>query len=359
MAGTLTSSDPGATFADSDAEVRWYGLARHRLVLILGALGVSLVALVTHGARGWEWWVALALALLTAPGTAGRSCYEMAVVEARFWLRRRVTWTVVTVTPQGLVLTSRHECRAEVYELSHRGRLDLSGHDAGLAARLAQLVEAIAEAGVGAHLALHVESREGAPPATTLSTTSPIVAAPEWRRVPDGGVPRTLRVGRNALLERRDHLRTRDGVLRTLRVSRFAPGRETSGLAALGERAAWLTLSVHAAVVPTARARRLAARAVHRVGSDAQITRAAGFRWSARREWELEALRQREQAVAAGAALCQWALYLVVRASSLEELRARVDDVVALSRAAGLRLDVGSARQREYFEFQLPGGPGW
>jgi hypothetical protein len=355
----LTSSDTGSTFADSDAEVRWYGLARHRLLLLLGALGVSLAALVTHGERWWEWCVALALALLAAPGTAGRSCYELVAIEIRFWLRRRVTWSVVTVTPKGLVLTSRHECRAEVYELSHRGRLDLSGHDTGLAARLTQLVEAIAEGGVGAHVALHVESREGAPPTTTLSTTSPIAAAPEWRRAGDGGVPRTLRVGRNALLERRDHLRTRDGVLRTLRVGRFAPGRETSGLAVLGEHADWLTLSVHVAVVPTARARRLTARAVHRVGSDAQVTRSAGFRWSARREWELDALRQREQAVAAGAALCQWALYLVVRASSLEELRARVDDVMAVSRATGLRLDVGSARQREYFEFQLPGGPGW
>ena len=354
----MTNSDNGATFADSDAEVRWYGLARHRLVLGLGALGVSLLALVTHG-RWWEWCAAPALVLLTVPGTAGRSCYEMAATEVRFWMRRRLTWSVVTPTPEGLVLTSRHECRVEVYELVHRGRLDLSGHDAGLAARLAQLVEAIAEGGVGAHVALHVESREGAPPATTLSTTSPIAAAPEWRRVAGGGVPRTLRVGRNALLERRDHLRTRDGVLRTLRVSRFAPGRETAGLAVLGERTGWLTLSVHAAVVPTARARRLTARAVHRVGSDAQMSRSAGFRWSARREWELDALRQREQAVAAGAALCQWALYLVVRAPTLEELRARVHDVVALSRAAGLRLDMGGAQQHEYFEFQLPGGPGW
>ena len=354
----MTNSDNGATFADSDAEVRWYGLARHRLVLGLGALGVSLLALVTHG-RWWEWCAALALVLLTVPGTTGRSCYEMAATEVRFWMRRRLTWSVVTPTPEGLVLTSRHECRVEVYELLHRGRLDLSGHDAGLAARLAQLVEAIAEGGVGAHVALHVESREGAPPATTLSTTSPIAAAPEWRRVADGGVPRTLRVGRNALLERRDHLRTRDGVLRTLRVSRFAPGRETAGLAVLGERTGWLTLSVHAAVVPTARARRLTARAVHRVGSDAQMSRSAGFRWSARREWELDALRQREQAVAAGAALCQWALYLVVRAPTLEELRARVHDVVALSRAAGLRLDMGGAQQHEFFEFQLPGGPGW
>jgi hypothetical protein len=147
--------------------------------------------------------------------------------------------------------------------------------------------------------------------------------------------------------------------MRTLRATAFSPGRESEALEALSERAAWLTLSLHASVIPTARARRVTSRAVHRVGSDAALTRGAGFRWSARHEKELEALRSREASVAAGAALCQWALYVVVRAQSLAELRSRVAETRQVSRESGLRLDPGTGVQGEWFTYQLPGGPGW
>ncbi len=344
---------------DADAAVRWYGLARHRLLLAAASLGALVDAAARAGTRWWEWLGALLLAGLAAPGPDDRSWGELVVTELRFLLRRRLSWVTVAIESDALVLASRGAHRVWTFDFSHRGRLDLAGHDLGLARRLSQMVEAMATTGVDAHVALHVEARGDATVATVLSTTSPVAAPPEWRRDPDAGIPRTLRTGHNVLLERRGYLRTHDHVLRTLRVNSFASGREASALATLSEGVSWLTLSVHASVVPATRARRMTSRAVHRVDSDAHQSRGAGFRWSARREWELAVLRQREQSVAAGAALCQWALYIVVRASSLGQLRGRVSDVVALSRAAGLRLDQGAARQREWFEFQLPGGPGW
>lgn len=353
-------SDPsGVTLGDADAIVRWFGLERHRLVLLTMAVGLGADALVRPGTRCWEWLGALVAVTVTAPGSVGRSWGEWAVVEARYRLRRRLWWITVAVDPEALVLTVHGEQRVWTYDFAHRGRLDLASRDVGLATRLAHMVETLAAAGDDAHVSLHVDAREDGSVRTVLSTTVASVAPYEWRRDSRAGVPRTLSLGRNPLIERRHYVRTTDHVVRTLRVIRFAPGRETAVLEALSERVSWLTLSVHASVVPAMRARRLTARAVHRVGSDAHATQAAGFRWSARREWELDVLRQREQVVAAGAALCQWALYVVVRASSLPQLRRRVADVIVVARAAGVRLDPGSARQREWYAFQLPGGPGW
>ena len=355
----MTNSEVRATFGDADAVVRWFGLTRHRLLLLATALATSLDAVMRPRTRWWEWLGALLLTGLSVPGPTGRSWGELAVAEIRYWVRRRLSWMSVAIESDVLVITSHDEHRVWTYDFAHRGRLDLAGHDVALALRLARMAESMATAGGDAHLALHVEACDDESVVTVLSTTSPVAAPAEWRRDRDARIPHTLRIGRNAMIERRDYLRTRDHVMRTLRVSDFAPGREASALETLSERVSWLTLSVHATVLPAVRARRVASRAVHQVGSDAHMARAAGFRWSARREWELETLRQREHAVAAGAALCQWALYVVVRASSLELLRRRVSEVTSVARAAGLRLDLGVSRQREWFEFQLPGGPGW
>lgn len=355
----MTSEDVGATLGDADADVRWLGLVRHRLLLVAAAIALSTIALVRRGSQPGQWMVITVLVALTAAGPGGRSWGELVVIEARFWLRRRLSWVHVAVEADDLIITAHGQHRVGTYDFTHRGRLDLSGYDATLAMGLSRMAQSMASAGGAAHVALHVEARGDDAVITSLSTTSPVVPPPQWRRDPHVGAPRTLRMGPNALIERRDYVRTRDHVLRTLRVAAMAPGREASALQALSDRVSWLTLSVHARVLPARRARRVTARAVHQVGSDAQLTSAAGFRWSAHRQWELEALRRRENAVAAGAALCQWAIYVVVVASTIEQLRDRVAEVTSAARAAGLRLEQGASRQREWFEFQLPGGPGW
>jgi hypothetical protein len=161
------------------------------------------------------------------------------------------------------------------------------------------------------------------------------------------------------MIERRHYVRTPGCVVRTLRVTNFAPGRASAALETLGEYGSGLSLSLHAGIVPLARARRLTSRAVHRVGTDAEFARSAGFRWSARDQKGLDALRDREESVARGAALCQWALYVVVSAPTVSELCRRVHDTREVARAAGLGLDPGVGVQGEWFIFQLPGGPGW
>ena len=61
-----------------------------------------------------------------------------------------------------------------------------------------------------------------------------------------------------------------------------------------------MDLAVHVEVVGALRAQRISARAVHRVGSDSQVSRAAGFRRSARAALSSERLSQCEELVANG-----------------------------------------------------------
>ena len=342
--------------ADADAVARWCGLERHRVVVAALVAGLGADALVRPGASHWEWAVVLALAL-TLPGRPGRSWGERLAVELRFALRRHLTRVELRRDADSLTLDLRGKRRLWCYEFTHRGRLDLSGADAVVARRLAGMAESLALSGTAAHLALHVDVGASGT-RTTLSTTSPAAPPEEWRPAPTwfgGG----LAVGRTALLERRHYLRSARGVVRTLRVDGFAPGRESSALEVLADAGPWLSLSLHAEVLAAAQARRRTSRAVHRVGADAGLARAAGFRWTASREFELDTLRRREQAVASGVALCRWALYLVVSAPSIATLRERVEQLDALARTAGVHLERGTARQRDWFAHQLPGGVGW
>jgi hypothetical protein len=316
-------------------------------------------ALLRRGWRQWEWPCVVVCATLAVVQRSGRSWGERAVVEVKYLLRRRLSSISVRTDDDALEYHVRGTRRVWCYDFVHRGRLDLANRDVALADRLAYLADSLAEAGEVAHLAIHVESSGSGLVRTALSVTVPAVPPPEWRRDPRSGVARALAVGRTPLVERREYVRTAHEVVRTLRVASFAPGREAQALERLSEQLSWLTLSLHSSVLPASRARRMTSRAVHRMGSDAQLARSAGFRWSARREWELDALRQREQVVAGGTALCRWALYLVVHATSLAQLRSRVNELEEIARAAGLRLEAGVAVQSEWFAFQLPGGPGW
>jgi hypothetical protein len=240
----------------------------------------------------------------------------------------------VKVREDALDLSVHGAHRVWCYNFAHHGRLDLARRDVVLADRLARMVESLAAAGQPAHVAMHVETldAEQGSVRTVLSATVPSLPPPEWRRDPLSGIAGTLRPGRSVIVERREYVRTSRHVLRTLRVASFSPGREASALEALSENVQWLTVSLHASIIPAARGRH---------------------------EWELEAYRQRENSVAAGAALCQWALYAVVRATSIEQLRRRVARTMEVAQSAGLRLEAGAGEQGNWFVWQLPGGPGW
>ncbi len=348
-------------FGDSDAAARWFGVAPHRVVLTSFAVAVGGDALVRRGAGWWEWVITALAGLSVLPAASSRSWAQVAAVEFRHQVRRRVRWISLEVNDETLSVGDHSERRVWCYEFVHCGRLDLSGRDFTLARRLGRMAESLAASDEDAHLNLRVEasSRDDGVARTVLSLNVASPPPEEWRRDALAGVPRVVRPGRTPLVVRRDYVRTPDFVLRVLRIARFAPGREAFAFEALSENPEWITVSTHVAVISARRARRLTERAVHRIGSDAQVTRGAGFRWSARHERELEAFRQREAAISGGAALCQWAFYLVIRATTLTQLRQRVDQVRDIARGAGIRLDVGTGVQGDWFIWQLPGGPNW
>ena len=349
------------TLGESDARPRWWGVTRHRLVLVVAALVLGADALLRPGSRWWEWLFVGVAGGAASPGPASTSWAQWCVLEVRLLLRRRVRWISLESEDDTLRVDVRGSQRVWCYEFTHRGRLDLSGHDLILASRLARMVESFAAGADHVHVALHVDTgeRSGVGARTSMSVSVGAPVPSEWRRHSGAGVPRSLSIGRSAVLERRHYVRTPQCVLRTLRVSDYAAGRAGVALESLGEYGSGLTLSLHASVVPSARARRLTARAVHRVGTDAEFARGAGFRWSARDQKGLNALREREELVAHGAALCQWALYVVVSADTVSELRRRVHQTRDVARAAGVGLDLGVGVQGEWFTWQLPGGPGW
>ncbi len=150
--------------------------------------------------------------------------------------------------------------------------------------------------------------------------------------------------------------------MRVLRVRDFSAAPDGHALLErLQFASSTLDVVVHVDVVGGARAHRLAARAVHRVGSDDVTSSAAGFRRTAQSARALERLRQRESLVVEGAALLRVAVFVVVRAS-VTRSRAPRRDVKAVTRTAleaGLRCELGFGRQALWYCAQLPGAPGW
>jgi len=198
---------------------------------------------------------------------------------------------------------------------------------------------------------------------TTLLSLPPDVDPPEeWDATIDL-TSHVADVGRNHsswYLERWRYLRSSRGVLSVMRIRDFSGA--TAGVGFL-DRVQFacedLDVAVHVDVVGARRGERLSARAVHRQGSDHASSQAAGFRRTARSVRVFERTRQREALVADGRALMRIGVFLVVRASTVEELRGRVELVRRRAGDAGLRCERGVGRQARWFSLQLPGGPGW
>ena len=162
------------------------------------------------------------------------------------------------------------------------------------------------------------------------------------------------------LLERFSYLRAPEQLLRVYRVRDFNSVPSERGLLdQVLKSSTPLDLALHVDIVSGARAQRLSARAVHQVSSDDTTARAVGFRRTARSLRNYDRLAQRETLVASGRALLRVAVYLMVRASSLDELQQRGDALWRQAHDAGLRLERGFGRQARWYRAQLPGGPGW
>lgn len=302
--------------------------------------------------------VMLACAVPLRDGLTGG---ELLVVVLSYGARSH--WTVVEAEPRGSAyeVRARGDTAVRGYELIHRGRLDLSGADGENAQRLGEMVIGLSMRPTTSHASVHVRSSsEGS--RTMLALDPEVDAGAGWtenatlvREVIGLDDVTSLR-----LLERWSYLRTHGGLVRVMRVVDFSA--TTAGSALLQELQQGLldsSVALHFDVVEAARAQRLAARAVHRMSSDGAASRAAGFRRTARSTRALERVGQREELVASGKALLRVGVYVTVRASSLDELRAATKQVLRKGEQSGLRIERGVGRQFPWYCFQLPGGPGW
>jgi hypothetical protein len=346
----------------ADAENRWIGVRRHQAALAIAGLGL-IGEWITHvGGSVIEFVAGVALLVCAAPTRDGLTVGERARIGIGFVARPR--WTTIRATAIDGVVTivARGEATSRGFELQHRGRLDLSGRDQQNALALAEVADGLATADHTRHFSLHVRSS----PKDVVT----LLVVPDDVRAPSGWTERTTvaleAVGAGGgtgvawLLERWSYVRDAGGVTRVLRVRDFSAAPDGHALLERLQFASpTLDVVVHVDVVGGVRAQRLAARAVHRVGSDDVTSRAAGFRRTAHSTRTLERLRQRESLVVEGTSLMRVAVFVVIRAASVQQLRRDVEAVTRSAFESGLRCEPGLGRQCAWYCAQLPGAPGW
>jgi hypothetical protein len=345
----------------SDRANRWIGIRRHQAVLVIA--GVGLIGEWLTQSRGPHIELALGVALVTcaAPTSDGLTVAEQVRTCLEFVFRSRWTPIRVTTRTYDVTVSARGEVTIRGFELQHRGRLDLSGRDRHNATALADFADALATSDETRHFSVHVRSSPAAV-ATLLCLPADVSAPTGWTPNNELALAGTGlgRGGEASMLERWAYVRGDDEVMRVLRVRDFSAVPDGH---ALIERLQFaspsLDVVVHVDVVGGVRARRLAARAVHRMGSDVVTSQAAGFRRTAQSTRALERLRQRESLVVDGNALMRIAVFVVVRASTLSQLRRAVKDVTRCAVESGLRCEAGLGRQALWYCAQLPGAPGW
>jgi hypothetical protein len=330
----------------------------------LTVMGVGVLSewLLSPSAPTSELIAALAILTLAAPTYDGLTVGEQLAVGLRFFARSH--WSVISALELGddIALWANGEVAFRGYELVHRGRLDLSGRDVVNAEALSALADAASAMRAGQHFSEHVYRRD--------DQRSTLLALPLGVPTPDGWkkgndlARRVIGLNDDAtslrLLERFSYLRAPEQLLRVYRVRDFNSVPSERGLLdQVLKSSTPLDLALHVDIVSGARAQRLSARAVHQVSSDDTTARAVGFRRTARSLRNYDRLAQRETLVASGRALLRVAVYLMVRASSLDELQQRGDALWRQAHDAGLRLERGFGRQARWYRAQLPGGPGW
>jgi hypothetical protein len=347
---------------DADGDARWIGVRRHQALLIIVGLGLVGDWVVRSSSVLVELLLGCALLLGAVPFLDNMTLAEWLVVAARFLCRSR--WTLVSASSEEAVTTlrARGSVNVQGFELSHRGRLELSGQDVEKAHELMAYVDAIATSDRTSHVSVHVLS--------TRDRARTLLTLPEGGQPPEGWTKNeaALRetIGAAAptnsiwFLERWRYLRGVQGLVRVVRLRDFTAVPDGKALLEkLQQSSDHVTVALHFDVVSGARAQRIAARAVHRTGSDEAASSSVGFRHTARAQRALQRLTQRETLVAGGRALLRIGVYVCVRAPSQRQLNASVNEVLRRAHEAGLRCERGLGRQAIWFCHQLPGGPGW
>lgn len=345
----------------SDGESRWIGVRRHQAALAI--VGVGLVGEWITQVHGAPIELLMGISLLTCalPTSNGLTVGERLRIGVAFAARSRWTSIRAKRTSNVLAIIARGESSARGFELQHRGRLDLAGRDLLNASALTDFADALATSKDTRHFALHVRSSPIG--VVTVLVVPPDVSAPSGWTENCALALEATSVGVDGatwLLERWAYVRTTHEVIRVLRVRDFSAVPDGHALLdRLQFASPWLDVVVHVDVLGGVRANRLAARAVHRVGSDDATSQSAGFRRTAQSTRTLERLRQRESLVVEGAALLRIAVFVVIRAASLQQLRRDVEAVTRTAFESGLRCELGVGRQASWYCAQLPGAPGW
>jgi hypothetical protein len=345
----------------ADRENRWIGVRRHQAALVICGLGlVGEWITQTHG-TSVELVVGVALLACAIPTSDGLTIGERVRIAVDYLRRSRWTTLRATLQHSAVTIAAHGESTVRGFELQHRGRLDLSGHDQVLAQAMAEFADGLATSDEARHFSLHVRTNPMG--VTTLLVLPKDVSPPSgWK----ANCAATLEMaatngqGPEWILERWAYVRGVRDVVRVLRIRDFSAAPDGDSLL---ERIQFASPSmdvvVHVDVVGGVRAHRLAARAVHRVGSDDATSQAAGFRRTAQSSRALERLRQREMLVVEGSALLRIAVFVVVRAPTLQQLRKETASVTRSAFESGLRCESGVGRQASWYCAQLPGAPGW
>lgn len=347
---------------EADADSRWIGVRRHQAILIILGLGLSSDWTMSPHAPAIEIAAGLAFAVGALPWYDGQTAGEGLTVACRYLVRPHWREHIAREFGDDVVLWAVGEVALRGYELTHRGRLDLAGRDATIVEGLVDLADAASASRTSRHFSQHVVTTKNGH--STLLTLPPDVPAPDEWRLNNALALEVLGLGHDGgadqILERFTYVRTKDQLARVYRIRDFSAVPAARGLLEqLLRSTTALDVALHVDVVPGIKAQRLAARAVHRVGSDDTTSRAAGFRRTARSSRNFERLSQREARVAGGRSLLRLAVFVIVHGDSLEEMHARSALVWRYAHDAGLRLERGWGLQARWHDAQLPGGSGW
>lgn len=349
----------GLGLGAGDAESRWIGIRRHQAVLGVTGFAVAGDWLVRATSIPIEGVLGLVLCLAALPMYDAITGAQWLRAAAAFLFRSH--WFSVDARPcdGAIAMFAGGEGRYRAFVLQHRGRLDLSGRDSDLATSLLRFADGLASGDRSRHFSLHTSVRAHA--TTTFLALPPDVHAPDgWREDNIGTLESSGLFALetpSSLLERWRYVRDRRGLARVVRIRDFSAAPEGRPLleeiqATNGSR----DVALHVDVVASIRAHRVAARAVHRGGSDDATSLAAGFRRSARSGRTLERLRQREVFVASGRALLRIGVYVVIRAQNIDELRTNLKAFYQVANESGLRCERGLGQQARWYRNQLPGG---
>lgn len=343
----------------ADADSRWINIRRHQAVLSISGLVVAGDWTVRATSPPIEGIVGIALLVAALPLYDTLTGAEWLHTLVGFLCRSH--WFVIEArrAELGISICSSGDARFRAYALRHRGRLDLSGRDVDHAYALIRFADGLATGDRVQHFSLHTVARE------QVSTT--FLVLPPDAHAPEGWLEENAKVfdavgaldptAPSVMLERWGYVRDTHELAKVVRIRDFTAAPE--GRALLEEIQGFdgsLDVVLHVDVMASTRANRVAARAVHRGGSDDATSQAAGFRRSARSGRVLERVRQRESQVASGRALLRIGVYCVIRAQNIDELHARLTAFYRIARDAGLRCERGNGVQARWYRSYLPGG---